>query len=64
MGLQVKDEVVIYDNKGDLFGEGVIVNINDFREPDMKYAVDVVGYSEDVLFFGDKHLKKKNSLQM
>ena len=55
MKLKVNDKVAIVDENGSKLAEGVIANINDFREPSMKYAVDVDGY-EDVLFFGESQL--------
>jgi hypothetical protein len=58
MKLKVRDKVMIIDVDGNPLAEGTIVNINDFREPSMKYAVDVEGYT-DVLFFGDSRLVKK-----
>lgn len=39
-------------------GEGTIVSVNDFREPRAKYAVDVDGYEEDLLFFSVEQLVK------
>ena len=57
--MQVRDRVTILDANGNSLANGTIVNINDFREPSMKYAVDVDGYDEDVLFFGSKQLTKK-----
>lgn len=59
MELQEKDRVVIVDMHKNPIVEGTIMNINDFREPSQKYAVDVDGYSEDVLFFGEGQLMKK-----
>lgn len=56
--LQVGDKVEIIQD-GKVVAEGRIANINDFREPNMKYAVDVVGYDKDVLFFSEAQLKKK-----
>lgn len=39
-----------------------VVNVNDFREPDMKYGVDVYNsngaYAGDVMFVGDNFLSK------
>ena len=39
-----------------------IINVNDFREPSMKYGADVYdangNYAGDVMFFGDDFLKK------
>lgn len=57
MNLEVRDKVSIIDSKGMSLAQGVIININDFREPNLKYAVNVEGY-EDVLFFGELHLVK------
>lgn len=61
MKLKIKDEVTIIDDKGKPVAEGTIVNINDFREPNLKYAIDVKGYVEDVLFFGGSQLVKKSN---
>ncbi|MDM5370563.1 hypothetical protein QUF96_03090 [Bacillus bombysepticus] len=41
MKLKVNDKVTIVDENEKKLAEGVIYNINDFREPSMKYAVDV-----------------------
>lgn len=35
-----------------------IVNINEFREPCMKYAVDIEGFL-DVAFIGDEAISRK-----
>lgn len=56
---KVKDQVEILNINGDRVAEGVIVNINYYREPSMKYAVDVDGYTQDLLFFGEEQLVKK-----
>lgn len=56
--LRAGDKVFILNKEGVPCGKGVIYNISDFREPNMKYAVDVEGYEEDVLFFGEKDLVK------
>ncbi len=58
MGLQVRDRVIIIDAGGSPLAEGTIININDFREPIHKYAVDIDGFTEDVLFFGENQLVK------
>lgn len=60
MNLEVRDKVSIVDSKGKSLAQGVIININDFREPSMMYAVDVDDY-EDVLFFGESHLVKMSN---
>lgn len=57
MELKVKDKVSIVNSDGNEIAKGTIYNINDFREPNLKYAVDVDGYS-DVLFFGEDQLSK------
>lgn len=59
MELKVKDKVVIIDVSGSPVAEGIIININDFREPSQKYAVDVNGYEDDVMFFGESQLALK-----
>lgn len=58
MEIKVRDNVTIIDSNGNPLAKGTIVNINDFREPSQKYAVDVVGYTKDVLFLGESQLIK------
>jgi len=58
MSLQVKDKVLIIGGTGEVIAMGRIVNINDFREPSQKYAVDVDGYTKDVIFIGESQLIK------
>jgi len=55
--LKVGDRVEIRNNKGILIGKGTIANINDFREPSMKYAIDADFYKSDFVFAGEEHLK-------
>ena len=57
--MKVKDRVVIIDDKGNQLAEGIIININEYREPSAMYAVIADGYDEDVLFFGESQLKVK-----
>lgn len=57
--MKVGDRVEILGKDGNVIGEGTIYNINEFREPSMIYAVDVDGYAEDVLFFGESQLRVK-----
>jgi|GEM_PF-2066677 len=59
MDLKVRDRVIVLDSVGSPLGVGTIVNINNFREPSHKYAVNVDGYSEDVLFVGLNQLVKQ-----
>ena len=37
-----------------------IVNVNDFREPSMKYGVEA-SYLKDIMFIGDKDIIKSSS---
>lgn len=60
MELKVRDSVTIIDKNGNPVAEGIIIGINDFREPSMKYAVDVEGYDDDILFLGESQLVKKH----
>lgn len=53
---KVKDKVKITNSQGTFIGEGIIVNINDFREPSQKYAVEVDFY-HDFIFAGNEHLE-------
>lgn len=46
---KIRERVFVSDRNGKEF-EGKVVNINDFREPDMKYAVDIG--LDDVVFVG------------
>lgn len=38
--------------------KGKIANVNEFREPSMKFAVDLEVYKKDVVFVGEEDLKK------
>lgn len=58
MALQVRDRVRIIGTQGKPIATGTIVNINNFREPESVYAVDVDDYNTDVLFFNEQHLIK------
>jgi hypothetical protein len=55
--IEVKDRVAIYNNQKRATHLGTVVSVNDFRPPEQKYAVDVDGYDDDVLFFGEEDLK-------
>lgn len=56
MELQVRDRVYVTDSLGVKVGEGTIININDFREPEMKYAVDLDDYSNNPLFMDESRI--------
>lgn len=60
--MKVGDRVEILDENENVIGEGIIYNINEFREPSMIYAVDVDGYTDDLLFFGESQLRVKNEV--
>lgn len=62
MQLKVRDRVWIVNTDGSRIAQGRIVNVNDFREPSMKYAVDVDEYLEDVLFFSEDKLIKQEMI--
>lgn len=57
--MKVGNRVEILGKDGNVIGEGTIYNINEFREQSMIYAVNVDGYMEDVLFFGESQLRVK-----
>ena len=48
MSIKVGDRVIV-------IGEhvGKVVNINEYREPCFKYAIDLEGYDEDIVFVGE-----------
>lgn len=54
--LKVGDRVAIRNNKGIFIGKGTIVNINEFREPSMIYAIEADFYKSDFIFAGEEHL--------
>lgn len=58
MTYKVGERVTVVDDKGNFFSTGTIINVNDFREPDKKYAVDVDSFLEDVMFLGEANLRK------
>lgn len=53
--IQVGDKVVIYGISGE------VINVNKYREPDKKYAVDVG--ADDLIFIGDSTIRKCQSCQ-
>lgn len=52
MSIKVGDKVIV-------IGEhiGKVVNINEYREPCFKYAIDLEEYDEDVVFVGEEQIK-------
>lgn len=53
---KVKDKVEVLNSQGNRIADGIIININDYREPHMKYAVDIVGFA-DAVFVGEWQIK-------
>lgn len=51
--IKVKQKVLVRDYKGSLF-PGKIVNINEYREPHFKYAVDIG--AADLAFVGRNNI--------
>lgn len=51
--IEVNQKVLVRDYKGSLF-PGKIVNINEYREPSMKYAVDIG--ADDLVFVGRNNI--------
>lgn len=54
MKISVGTKVVVTNIIGRKYN-GKVVNVSDFREPNMKYAVDIG--LEDVVFVGDKSIQ-------
>lgn len=54
---KVGDKALVKSRLTDEVFEGVIVSINDFRPPEAKYALDIVGFS-DLVFLGDGDLEE------
>jgi hypothetical protein len=65
--MEVKeDDVLYFDSENGLTYKVEVININDFREPSMKYAIDLIDcngvrYSEyygDITFVGQDFIDK------
>lgn len=58
---KVGDKFILHSESGMDYSIEII-NINNFREPDMKYGADVYDgngiYAGDIMFFGDDFLNK------
>lgn len=58
---KVGDKYILHSSNG-MDYDIEIVNVNNMREPDMKYGADVYDgngvYAGDVMFFGDDFLNK------
>ena len=54
--MKVNDRVLVKDNQGTKWLE-TIININDYREPSMRYCVDLDDYAEEYIFVGDDNIE-------
>ena len=58
---KVGDKYILHSNNGMNY-DIKIVSVNDFREPNVKYAADMYDengvYAGDVVFFGDSFLSQ------
>lgn len=54
---KVRDKVLAKSRLTDEVFEGVIVSINDYRPPEARYALDIVGF-DDLVFLGDDDLEE------
>ena len=58
---KVRDKFILHSSNGMDYNIEVI-NVNNFREPDMKYGVEVYDgngiYAGDVMFVGESFLRK------
>lgn len=65
MDIHIDDVFILHSSDGNDY-KIVVVNINDFRPPDMKYAVDLYDkegkhVSNDVFFIGDDFFEGNKS---
>lgn len=63
MTLKVHGRVTINDSEGNPIAKGIIININEYREPSLMYAVEVEGYNGYVLV-GKNNLMKTYQWRM
>ncbi len=56
--LKQGQNVIVTDANGNEY-QGVLVNVNDYREPSLKYAVDIG--LDDFVFVGDKYIRALES---
>ncbi|WPK12276.1 hypothetical protein R6U77_00895 [Lysinibacillus louembei] len=61
MEIKTRDTVKILNSDGQEIAIGTVANINEFREPDLKYAVSIEGYSGFV-FVGKNQLQKVEAI--
>lgn len=56
--IAVRDRVIITDDSENEH-TGTVVNISDYREPSMRYAVDLDDYKDDFVFVSDERIRKE-----
>ena len=54
--IKIDDIVLVSDLNGKKY-KGRVVSINEFREPSMRYGIDVDGFN-DVIFIGEKFIEE------
>ena len=58
MGIKVKDRVRVYNLKGEFHCNGIVTNVNSFREPSQEYAVDLETDTTDLVFVSREQLER------
>lgn len=54
--MKVRDRVLVKDKQGNKW-LGTIININYYREPSMRYCVDLDKYDKDYVFVGEDDIE-------
>ena len=58
---KVGDKYILHSSNG-MYYDIEVINVNDFREPSLKYGIDVYDgngtYAGDVMFVGESFLSK------
>lgn len=54
----INDRVVVKDSLGNEH-HGSIINISNYREPCMKFAIDLDDYKDDYMFVGEQQMRKE-----
>ena len=52
------DRVKVIDFSGNELGEATVINVNEFREPELKYAIMCDFHDDDFIFVGKENLIK------
>lgn len=59
--IEVNDRVIVTDESGKEWF-GTVVNISEYRPPEMKYAVDLDEYKDDFVFVGEEKIKPETEI--